>query len=127
MKLKIIIISILSVLLLSNCEKMNTSSLPDEIIGEWTQSSSLYTLTFEFTKKHVYYHDYASNTGVGYDWDDDVSEVFDDESFKAGSYYYYFHVSGNMLYLIKDKTQKTLGNNWWDDENVVVGYRLTKK
>jgi len=122
-----IVFSSAIILLFSNCGKIG-NNLPDDIQGEWSKSSTYYYLTFEFTKNHVYYHDYASNTGASTDWDNDVSEIFDEESFKAGSYYYYYHVSGNTLHLLKDRTPLTLDANWWESEghNGYGGYVLSR-
>ena len=126
MKLKTSIITVLAIILLSNCAEIGGPSLPDEIIGKWGESSSVYELTFEFTKNHVYYEDYASNTGASTNWDNDVDEIIDENSFKAGSYYYYYHVSGNSLNLIKDRDPQTLGSEWWNDDTLGQ-YRLSKK
>ena len=128
MKQKIFTIAVFSfftIFFFTSCENIGVS-LPDDIQGEWTKSSSDYYLTFTFSKNHVYYHDYASNTGAGVDWDNEVNEVFDDESFKAGSYYYYYHISGSTLYLLKDSSPRTLSANWWEDTSIAC-YRLTKQ
>ena len=118
MKRNVFIAFMLLLFLLPNCKNVIGPSLPDELKGTWRDDWGYYYLEYEFTKNHVYYHDYASNTGGSASWDCDVDEVLTDDSFIACSDNYYFHVSGNTLYLKKESSSLSLSSNWWSDNNV---------
>ncbi len=127
MKKQILILSVLVIFLFPNCKNIIGPSLPDEIQGTWRDTySSYYYLEYTFTKDHVNYHDYASNTGGSTDWDCELDEIIDDGTFTACADYYYYHVSGNTLYLIRDNETRNLSDEWWNDEDVVKN-TLTKQ
>jgi len=39
---------------------------------------------------------------------------------------YYYHVSGNTLYLVRDNESRNLSDQWWNDDDVVKN-TLTKQ
>ena len=111
----------LTLFLLSSCENgIIESSLPDEIQGTWKNEWLEYYEEYRFTKDHIYWHDYASNTGEGDTWDYSVDEIISDECFTGNSYYYYYHVDGTKLHLKKSSSSLDLGVEWWLDDSIIV-------
>ena len=105
-------------------------SLPAEMQGSWSRSTSYYSQTFTFTAAHMYYEDYASNTGGSASWDEAILEVNTDDCYFVTNYdCWSWHISGSTLYLKKEAYAETpdpaLPDSWWSDTSVSK-YTLTK-
>ena len=121
MKNNLLIALVISFFLLSNCDKgIIGPSLPDEVQGTWKNEWGEYYEQYRFTNNHIYWHEYASNTGDGDTWDYPVDEIISDECFTGNSYYYYYHIEGTTMHLKKNGSSLDLGVNWWLDDDIVV-------
>jgi hypothetical protein len=129
MKMNVIIAVILLMFTLAGCNLLGPG-LPSELLGSWSYSSSYYTQTFTFEAMHMYYEDYASNTGGSSSWDEEIIDVNTDEEYFVTNYdCWSYHVSGSTLYLKKEAYSETpasdLPDSWWSDTNVSK-YTLSK-
>ena len=103
-------------------------SLPSELKGSWSYDNGYYRRTFTFEARHMYYSDYASNTGGSSSWDEEIVDVNTDECYFVTSYdCWSWHITGSTLYLIKESYSKTpdLPDSWWLDTSIAK-YTLTK-
>ena len=129
MKKFMVIAALLIILAFSGCFILGPS-LPFELIGSWSSSSSYYTRTFTFTVNHMYYEDYASNTGGSSSWDEAITEVNTASGYFLTKYdCWSWYVSGSTLYLVKEANSEApdpdLPDSWWSDTSVSK-YTLTR-
>lgn len=129
MKKALVAAGILLVLALSGCNPFG-SRLPSELLGSWSYDNGYYSQTFTFEARHMYYQDYATNTGAGASWDEEIVGVNADANYFITSYdCWSWYVSGSTLYLVKeaysDSPDPALPASWWSDVDVSK-YTLSK-
>ena len=122
MKKILVIAGVLLIFTFSGCD-IFSPALPAELLGSWSYNNGYYEQTFTFAARHMYYEDYASNTGGSSSWDEDIIDVNKDEEYFVTSYdCWSWHVSGSTLYLKKEAYSETpdpdLPDSWWSDINV---------
>ncbi|HAK45202.1 MAG TPA: hypothetical protein DCO79_04695 [Spirochaeta sp.] len=129
MKRFFLVTGILLIFILTGCALLG-SFLPSELLGSWSSDNGYYSRTFTFTVNHMYYEDYADNTGGSAEWDNAIIDVNTEENYFVTSYdCWSWHVSGSTLYLYKEAyagiPDPSLPDTWWTD-NSVGKYTLTK-
>jgi hypothetical protein len=116
------IILLVSGLFFDSCKKDDTISLPSELFGSWSKTSSHYVDTFTFTATTVKYYGYSEYHGG---WDGEVAEVWLSENIfrMTDNMYFGWHIEGTTLYLHKtnpDATKPILTGEWWNTASYVL-------
>jgi len=116
--LKIIFAAILLFFICLSCDIVNTPSLPDELLGSWSQNVVKgCTQTYTFRSHDYTFYEYCIYTRST-TYDEKIEEIFEDEDMfrTSDNTYMVWHFEGSILYLYKtnpNSTKPVLGSNWW--------------